>query len=87
MYEYTDECLDYFLANQDRLFREPVAETREDAAAFLEECMAEVVPSLEEVRAYLDESGMDVSSMSDEELEDQAEVFRLPDDSYLIVEG
>ena len=80
MYEYTDECLDW-------LFREPVAESREDAAAFLEDCMAEVVSSLEEVRAYLDESGMDVSSMSDEELEDQAEVFRLPDDSYLIVEG
>ena len=36
---------------------------------------------------YLDEAGADVSGMSDEELEEAAEVFPIPDGRYLIVEG
>ena len=87
MNEYTPECLEYFLAHQDQLFDEPVAETPEDAEAFLEDCMAQVVPTLREVRAYLDESGMDVTGMTDEELLDQSDIFPLPDGTYLIVEG
>ena len=79
--------LDAFLENQDRLFDQPVAETREEAEAFLEDCMAEIVDSLEDVREYLEELGMDVADMSDEELEDASEVFALPDGRYLIVEG
>ena len=75
MAEFTNECLDTFLENQDRLFDQPVAETREEAEAFLEDCMAEIVDSLEDVREYL------------EELEDASEVFALPDGRYLIVEG
>lgn len=55
--------------------------------AFLEDCMAQVVDSIEEVREYLEESGADVEGMSDEELEDASEVFALPDGKYLIVEG
>lgn len=53
----------------------------------LEDCMAQVVDSIEEVREYLEESGADVEGMSDEELEDASEVFALPDGKYLIVEG
>ena len=87
MAEFTNECLDTFLENQDRLFDQPVAETREEAEAFLEDCMAEIVDSLEDVREYLEELGMDVADMSDEELEDASEVFALPDGRYLIVEG
>ncbi len=87
MNEFSDECLDVFLADQGRLFDEPVAGTREEAEAFLEDCMAQVVPSVRDVRKWLDESGMDVSGLTDEELEEQAEVFALPDGSYLIVEG
>ena len=87
MAEYTNEYLDAFLENQDRLFDQPVAETREEAEAFLEDCMAEIVDSLEDVREYLEELGMDVADMSDEELEDASEVFALPDGRYLIVEG
>ena len=30
---------------------------------------------------------MDVEGLSDKELEEQSEVFRLPDGKYLIVEG
>ena len=87
MAEFTNEYLDAFLENQDRLFDQPVAETREEAEAFLEDCMAEIVDSLEDVREYLEELGMDVADMSDEELEDASEVFALPDGLYLIVEG
>ena len=87
MYEYTEECLETFLRNQGQLFDEPVAEPLEGAEAFLEECMAVVVNSLDEVRQYLEESGADVEGMSDQDLEEASEVFPLPDGSYLVVEG
>ena len=87
MNEYTEECLKTFLKNQGQLFDEPVAENLEEAEEFLEDCMAVVVDSLEDVREYLEESGMDVSGMSDEEGEETAEVFALDDGTYLIVEG
>lgn len=87
MNEYTEECLKTFLKNQGQLFDEPVAENLEEAEEFLEDCMAVVVDSLEDVREYLEESGMDVSGMSDEEVEETAEVFSLDDGTYLIVEG
>ena len=87
MYEYDDECLLTFLKKQSQLFDEPVAETIEAAEAFLEECMAAVVDSLDEVREYFEESVIDVDGMSDEELEEASEVFALPNGQYLIVEG
>ncbi|MGN8800357.1 glyoxalase [Candidatus Merdisoma sp. HCP28S3_D10] len=87
MNEYTEECLKTFLKNQGQLFDEPVAGSLEEAEEFLEDCMAVVVDSLEDVRNYLEESGMDVSGMSDEEVEETAEVFALEDGTYLIVEG
>ena len=76
MYEYDEECLQTFLNMQSQLFDEPVAETLEEAEAFLEDCMAVVVDSIK-----------DVSGMSDEELEEASEVFALPNGQYLIVEG
>ena len=87
MYEYDEECLQVFLKKQGQLFDEPVAETLEEAEAFLEDCMAAVVDSIEEVREYFDESGADVDGMSEEELEDASEVFALPDGRYLVVEA
>ncbi|HJA65178.1 glyoxalase [Lachnoclostridium sp. An169] len=87
MGDYSEECLLTFLKNQKKLFDEPVAGTMEEAEAFLEDCMAAVVESIEEVREYFEESGADVDGMSDEELEDASEVFALPDGTYLIVEG
>ena len=84
---YTEECIQTFLEKQEQLFDEPVAETLEAAEAFLEDCMAQVVDSIEEVREYLEEIGADVDGMSDEELEEASEVFALPDGKYLIVEG
>ena len=87
MYEYDEECLKTFLENQSQLFDEPVAETLEGAEAFLEDCMASIVDNIGEVREFLDQEGMDVSGMSDEEIEDASEVFALSDGRYLIVEG
>lgn len=87
MYEYDEECLQTFLKKQSQLFDEPVAQTLEEAEAFLEDCMAVVVDSLAEVREYFEESGADVIGMSDEELEDASEVFTLSNGQYLIVEG
>lgn len=84
---FTEECINTFLENQEQLFPQAVAESYEAAEAFLEDCMAQVVDSIEEVREYLEESGADVEGMSDEELENASEVFALPDGKYLIVEG
>lgn len=87
MQEYSEECLQYFLENQLQLFDEKVADTLEEAEVFLEDCMAAVLDSLDEVREYFDQSGMDASGMSDQELEDASEVFKLPDGKYLVVES
>lgn len=87
MYEYDEDCLKVFLKNQSQLFDEPVAETLEEAEAFLEDCMAVIVDSLREVREYFEENGADVDGMSDEELEEASEVFALPGGQYLVVEG
>ena len=78
---------DFFWRSRSSFFDEPVAETLEAAEAFLEDCMAVVVESLDEVREYFEENGMDVDGMSEEELEEASEVFALPDGTYLIVEG
>ena len=87
MYEYDEECLKVFLKKQLQLFDEPVADNIDEAEAFLEDCMAVVVDSLDEVREYFDENGTDISDMSDDELEEASEVFALPSGRYLIVEG
>ena len=84
---YTEESIEVFLKEQGRLYDEPVAETVEEAEEFLEDCMAVVVDSLEEVREYFEESGADVDHMTEEEMEEASEVFVLPDGTYLIVEG
>ena len=82
-----NECLEIFLKKQGQLFDEPVAESLEEAENFLEDCMAVVVDSIKEVQEYFEESGMDVSGMSYEELEEMSEVFPLGDGTYLIVEA
>lgn len=84
---YSEECLKTFLKDQKKLFDEPVAETPEEAEAFLEDCMAVIVDSLAEVREYFEEEGVDMEGMTESELEEVSEVFPLPDGTYLIVEG
>ncbi len=87
MWEYDDECLTYFLENQEQLLPERIAETKEEAEEFLEDCMAVVVKNIKEVRAYFEEEGVDVDEMSNAELEEASEVFALPSGRYLIVEA
>ena len=84
---YTEECIQTFLEKQEQLFDEPVAETYEEAEEFLEDCMAAVVENIGEVKEFLEEEGLDVDSMSLEEIEEASEVFPLPGGRYLIVEG
>ncbi len=83
---YENKVLDVFLKNQLQLFPEIVAEDREEAEEFLEDCMAVVCDSIRDVREYFDEIA-DVSDMSDEELEQASEVFAIGDGRYLVVEG
>lgn len=84
---YTKEALEVFLRDQSKMYDEPVAETMEEAAEFLEDCMAVEVKNIKEVRRYLDEAGADVSGMSEDELKDACEVFALPSGGFLIVEA
>ena len=87
MGDYDDKVLSCFLEKQGQLFPENVAETKEEAEAFLEDCMAVVVKNIKEVREYFDEAGMDAAGMSDEELSEASEVFSISDGRFLIVEG
>ena len=85
--ELSDLSVNYFLEHQDQLFDEEVAYDEESAREFLEDNFAVLCESLDEVRDYLDEEGMDVTGMTDDELLEQAEVFDIGDGTYLVVEG
>lgn len=87
MHEYDDVVLTCFLKKQGQLFPEPVAETLEEAEAFLEDCMAVVVGSVQEVWEYFDEEGIDMEGADEEGILEADEVFDIGDGRYLIVEG
>lgn len=87
MREFDDEVLECFLDNQLQLFPEKVAETMDEAEDFLEECMAVVVDSVDEVLEYFEEEGIDVEGAAGEEILKANEVFDVGDGRYLIVEG
>ena len=82
---FDKDVVNFFLDNQSRLFDEDGASTPEEAQDFLEDAMAEVVDSIDEVIEYFDEMGIDTDGMSEDEIEQQAEVFALPDGRYLVV--
>ena len=87
MHEYDDVVLQCFLKNQKQLFPEPVAESLEEAEAFLEECMAVIVNSPKEVWEYFDEHGIDIEGADEDEILTADEIFDIGDGRYLIVEG
>lgn len=87
MHEYDDAVLSCFLENQLQLFPEKVAENMEEAENFLEECLAVVVDSVEEVVAFFEDEGIDMDGAVGDEILDAAEVFEVGDGRYLIVEG
>ena len=80
-------CAKVFLEEQGKLFPEPVAETVEEAIEFLENSFAQELKNIKEVREYLEELGMDTDDVSDDELEEELEVFKLPDGTYFVVEA
>ena len=87
MHEYDDAVLTCFLKKQLQLLPEKVADNIDEAEAFLEECMAVVVDSLDELWEYFDEEGIDLDGMDKEEILDAPEVFDVGDGRYLIVES
>ena len=86
MTQFDEKVLDAFLEQQEKLFPEMVAETREEADDFLAECMAVVVESKKEVWDYFEEEGVDIAEMDEDEILEADEVFAIGDGRYLIVE-
>lgn len=87
MHEFDEAVLECFLENQLQLFPEKVAESPEEAENFLEECMAVVVNSLEEVIEFFEDEGIDMAGAMNDEILEADEVFDVGDGRYLIVEG
>ena len=84
---FDEKVLQCFLDNQSQLYPEPVAETPEEAEAFLEDCMAVVVDSVREVWGFFDEEGVDLEGVDEDSILESEEVFEIGDGRYLIVEG
>lgn len=87
MDKHIDECAKVFLRDQKQLFDVPVAYDLEEAKEFLEDCMAVYCKDIKELREVMDDEGMDVSDLSNDELLEQLEVFRLDNGGYFFVEG
>jgi len=87
MPEFDDKVLDAFLQQQDKLYPEKVAQTREEARDFLEESFAVVLSGAKEVWDYYDEEGIDPGDLTAETITQAEEVFAVGDGRYLIVEG
>lgn len=84
---WTEEVLQCFLDKQLQLFPEKVAETIEEAEAFLDDCEAYVVEGKEQVFEYFEEAGIDTEGADEDEILEASEVFDIGDGRYLIVEG
>ncbi|MGN0419332.1 MAG: glyoxalase [Acetatifactor sp.] len=87
MREFDDAVLECFLDNQCQLFPKNVAETLDEAEDFLEECMAVVVDSVDEVIEYFEDEGIDIEGAMDDEILSADEVFDVGDGRYLIVQA
>lgn len=84
---FDEKVLQCFLENQSQLYPEPVAETLEEAEAFLEDCMAVVVDSVREVWEFFEEEGIDTEGADEDSILEADEVFEIGDGRFLIVEG
>lgn len=84
---FDEKVLQCFLENQSQLYPEPVAETPEEAEAFLEDCMAVVVESVREVWDFFEAEGIDIGEADEESILEADEVFEIGDGRFLIVEG
>ncbi len=84
--DYDDIVIKTFLDKQLKLFPEPVAETIDEAQYFLEDVCAVVCDSADEVIEYMRDE-LDASDLTDEEILELEEAFKVPDGRFLIVEG
>ena len=85
--DFDDKVLDVFLDKQLQLYPKAVADNREEAREFLEDCMAVVASSVKEVWEYLDDVGVDVEGADRTTVPDIEEIFTVGDGRYLIVEA
>ena len=79
MPEFDEKVLKCFLDNQLQLFPEAVANNIEEAESFLNECMAVVVDSPEEVLESFEEEGIDTDGAMEEEILTADEVLDIGD--------
>ncbi|MBQ7076991.1 MAG: glyoxalase [Lachnospiraceae bacterium] len=87
MREFEDHVLKTFIKDQAKLLGRDEFTTLDEADEFLTDCMAVKLKTIDEVREYLIDAGMDAYGLSDEELLAEAEVFALDNGEYLVVEG
>ncbi len=84
---FEEKIIQIFLEQQEKLLGKKIFDNEEDAGEFLEECMAQICNTMDQVREYLDDAGMDVEGMTNEELLEAEEVFVIPGVGFLVVEG
>lgn len=88
MPEFDDVVLKCFLENQSQLFPEgDVCETIEEAEDFLQENLAIVVNSIDEVMEFFEEEGLDLENLDEDSILEADEVFEIGDGRFLIIEG
>ena len=88
MPEFDDIVLKCFLENQSQLFPEgDVCETIEEAEEFLQENLAIVVNSIDEVMEFFEEEGLDLEGLDEDSILEADEVFEIGDGRFLIIEG
>ena len=81
---YDKKVTECFLKNQTKLFPKPVATTDEEAAEFLEDCLAVVVNGKQELLDYFEEVGLDYDKKTVLEAD---EVFDIGDGRFLVIEA
>lgn len=88
MPDFDDVVLKCFLDNQSQLFpEEDVCDSLDSARDFLEENLAIVVNSIEEVMDFFEEEGLDLEGLDADSILEADEVFEIGDGRYLIIEG
>lgn len=88
MSNFDEAVLRCFLDNQSQLFPEgDVCSDLEEAEDFLEENMAVVAESIDEVMEFFEEEGLDIEDMDEDSILEADEVFDIGDGRYLIIEA
>lgn len=88
MPNFDEAVLRCFLDNQSQLFPEgDVCSDLDEARDFLEENMAVVVDSIDEVMEFFEEEGLDTEDMDENSILEADEVFDIGDGRYLIIEA